>query len=215
MLKVKVFTFNPFDETTYVVYDPGTADAIVIDPGMGTKEELDEFDKYIAESGMNIQGIVNTHMHLDHCFGANYVKDKYGVPVAAHVADAFLGSNIDDQARKFGIRLKGKDVMIDSPLADGDTITIGDDRLEVIHTPGHSPGGICLYSPDGKFLIAGDTLFAGSIGRTDLPGGDYAQLIDSVSSRLFTLPDDTLVLPGHGPTTTIGREKASNPFFRH
>lgn len=213
MLKIKPLVFNPFDETTYIVYNPDTLDAIVIDPGMGTREELDDFDRFISERGLKIQGIVNTHLHLDHCFGANYVKDKYGVPVGAHVADAFLGNNIDDQARKFGIRLKGREVMIDSPLADGDTISIGDDKLEVIHTPGHSPGGICLYSREGKFLIAGDTLFAGSIGRTDLPGGNHSHLINSVRTKLFSLPEDTLVLPGHGPTTTIGQEKHSNPFF--
>lgn len=213
MLKVKAFIFNPFGETTYVVYNPATLDAIVVDPGMGDASENAEFDSFIEEKKLKITGIVNTHMHLDHCFGANYVKDKYGVPVNAHVADAFLGSNIDDQARKFGIRLKGRDVMIDAPLADGDSIAIGDDRLAVIHTPGHSPGGICLYSADGKFLLAGDTLFQGSIGRTDLPGGNHAQLLNSIRTRLFTLPDDTIVLPGHGPATTIGDEKLHNPYF--
>ena len=214
MLHIKQFVFNAFGESTYLVFNPDTLDAIVVDAGMGTPEELDEFDRYIASKHLKLRGIVNTHLHLDHCFGANYVKDKYGVPVSAHVADEFLGNDIDEQARRFGIRLKDKDVMIDAPLSEGDTIQIGDDALEVIHTPGHSPGGICLYSPDGKFLLSGDTLFQGSIGRTDLPGGNHAQLLASVKKKLFTLPDDTLVLPGHGPSTTIGAEKATNPFFR-
>ena len=214
MLHIKQFIFNPFGESTYIVYNPDTLDAIVVDPGMGEKEENDEFDKYITDKNLKLRGIVNTHMHLDHCFGANYVKDKYGVPVSAHVADEFLGNNIDDQARRFGIRLKGKDVMIDAPLADGDTISIGDDTLQVIHTPGHSPGGICLYSADGNFLIAGDTLFQGSIGRTDLAGGNHSQLIASIRNKLLSLPDDTLVLSGHGPSTTIGAEKKYNPYLR-
>lgn len=215
MLQIQVFEFNPFGEITYIIYNPSTLEAIVVDPGMGDRDENEAFDKFISEKGLKIQGIVNTHMHLDHCFGANYVKDKYGVPVNAHTADAFLGSDIDSQARKFGIRLKGRDVMIDAPLADGDTIQIGDDSLKVIHTPGHSPGGICLYSANNRFLISGDTLFQGSIGRTDLPGGDFKQLINSIRTKLLTLPDDTLVLPGHGPATTIGDEKARNLYLRN
>lgn len=213
MLKIEQFEFNPFGELTYLVYNPATHDAVVIDPGMGDQDENDEFDRFVAENRLRIQGIVNTHMHLDHCFGANYVKDKYGVAVNAHVADSFLGSDIDAQAQKFGIHLRGRDVMIDAPLADGDVITVGDDSLKVIHTPGHSPGGICLYSAANKFLISGDTLFQGSIGRTDLPGGNMAQLINSIKTRLMTLPDDTRVYPGHGPSTTIGAEKAHNPFL--
>lgn len=214
MLKIKTFIFNPFGETTYVVFNPVTYDAVVIDPGMGDCEENAAFDAFIADTHLNIQGIVNTHMHLDHCFGANYVRDKYGVAVAAHVADAFLGSNIDDQARKFGVRLKGRDVIIDAPLADGDKIQIGDDSLTVIHTPGHSPGGICLYSPNGGFLIAGDTLFKGSIGRTDLPGGNLNQLLNSIKTRLLSLRGETIVFPGHGPSTTIEDERLHNPFLR-
>lgn len=213
MLKVKQFVFNAFGESTYLVFNPETGDAIVVDPGMGEQEEFEEFDKYVESNGLKLQGIVNTHMHLDHCFGANYVKDKYGVAVSAHPADAFLGNNIDDQAKRFGIRLKRKDVIIDAPLSDGDTITIGDDSLEVIHTPGHSPGGICLYSRNGNFLISGDTLFNGSVGRTDLPGGDYSRLIFSIRKNLMNLPNDTLVLPGHGPATTIGEEKLNNPYL--
>lgn len=213
MLQIKPFEFNPFGEITYLVYDSATRDAIVVDPGMGESEENRLFDEFVSRNGLTLRGIVNTHMHLDHCFGANYVKDKYGVPVNAHVADAFLGSNIDDQARKFGIRLRGKDVMIDAPLADGDTISVGEGTLEVIHTPGHSPGGICLYCKEGNFLLSGDTLFQGSIGRTDLPGGDYNRLINSIRTRLLTLPPDTIVLPGHGAPTTIAQEKAANPFL--
>lgn len=214
MLKIKQFVFNPFGECTYIIADEATGDAVVVDPGMADPAELKRFDEFVEQNGLNIKGIVNTHLHLDHCFGDNYVKDKYGVKVSAHLGDAPLGGSVAEQARRFGMRMNDCDVTIDAPLADGDTITLGDDRLEVIHTPGHSPGGICLYSPTGKFLIAGDTLFKGSIGRTDLEGGNHRQLVDSVRTRLLTLPGDTLVLSGHGPATTIADEKVSNPFLR-
>lgn len=214
MLKVKQFVFNLFGECTYVVSDEDSREAIVVDPGMADPAELARFDKYVEDNNLHLTGVVNTHMHLDHCFGANYVKDRYGIPVRAHADDAFLGNTLAEQALRFGMRAHGGDsVMIDSPLADGDTITLGSDTLEVIHTPGHSPGGICLYSPTGRFLLAGDTLFKGSVGRTDLPGGNARTLAGSIRNRLFTLPADTLVLPGHGPSTTIGHEKATNPFI--
>ena len=213
MLKIKKFIFNPFEESTYVIYNEASRDAIIVDPGMGYPEEIEEIEKYIVDERLKLTGIVNTHLHLDHCFGVNYVKDQYGIPVCAHPADEFLGSDVDAQARKFGMRLKGMDVMIDAPLSDGDTIDLGDDTLKVIHTPGHSPGGICLYSAKDGFLISGDTLFNGSIGRTDLPGGNHLQLISSIKNRLFALPDETTVYPGHGPSTTIGREKRTNPYF--
>ncbi len=213
MLKVKQFVFNPFGECTYVVSDEDSREAIVVDPGMADAAETDRFDRYIEDNKLRITGVVNTHMHLDHCFGANHVKDKYGVPVRAHIADAFLGDTLAEQAMRFGMRSVGDNVVIDTPLSDGDHIVIGADSLEVIHTPGHSPGGICLYSPTGKFLLAGDTLFNGSVGRTDLPGGDARTLVGSVRDKLLKLPADTLVLSGHGPSTTIGHEKATNPFI--
>lgn len=214
MLKVKQFEFNLFGECTYVISDEATGDAIVVDPGMMDDAENRRFDDYVKSNNLRLTGIVNTHLHLDHCFGANYVKGKYGVGVSAHPADGPLGASVAAQAARFGIRADAAPVVIDAELADGDTIALGDDSLKVIATPGHSPGGICLYSPTGKFLIAGDTLFRGSIGRTDLPGGNHRQLLESVSGKLFTLPGDTLVLSGHGPATTIADEKASNPFFR-
>ncbi|MCM1033085.1 MAG: MBL fold metallo-hydrolase [Odoribacter sp.] len=214
MLSIKQFIFNPFGEATYIIYDQKSSDAIVVDPGMVEKAENTRFDKFIEDNNLNITGIINTHLHLDHCFGNNYVKNKYGVPVRAHIADAPLGQNITSQAARFGLPIhSGEPVTIDVPLNQGDTIPLGKDVLHVLHVPGHSPGGIALYSPTGKFVIAGDSLFKGSIGRTDLPGGDHATLIKAVTDKLLTLPDDTLVLSGHGEPTTIGDEKASNPFL--
>lgn len=216
MLKIKQFIFNDFGECTYLIIDEKTLDAIVVDPGMASKDDFKRFDDFVKDNHIKVNQIVNTHLHIDHCFGANYVRDKYGVNVAAHVADAELGDALAQQAKMFGIRGDYGGVMIDAPLADGDTVTVGSEKLQVIHTPGHTQGGICLYSPTGKFLISGDTLFQGTIGRTDHPGGNHEQLMESVNNKLFTLPDDTLVLPGHGGATTIGEEKLHNPFsWRH
>lgn len=212
MLKVASLQNNPFGEHTYVVSNPATRDAIVIDPGMLTPDERQKFDNYIKSNNLNLTGIVNTHLHLDHCFGANYVSDQYGVKLSAHPDDAFLGKSMAEQAAGFGTP-GSNNVNIDVPLHEGNRIEIGDDYLEVIHTPGHTPGGLCLYSPDNKFLISGDTLFKQSVGRTDLPGGNYRSLADSIKNKLFKLPDDTLVLPGHGPHTSIGDEKAMNPYL--
>lgn len=215
MLKVKQFEFNPFGVSTFVVSDEASHEAVVVDPGMIGANEEERLDKYISDNGLKVTGVVNTHLHLDHCFGDNYVRDRYGVSVHAHPADAFLGSDLEGQARLF--HLRGADVRpvdIDVELKQGDTICLGDDSLEVLHVPGHSPGGIALYSPTGKFVIAGDSLFAGSVGRTDLAGGDYATLVDAVRRRLMSLPDDTMVLPGHGRPTTIGDERRFNPFLK-
>lgn len=212
MLKVKQFVFNMFGENTYVVSDPDTCDAAVIDPGMITEEERKEFDRYISDNGLKIIEVINTHMHLDHCFGDNYVKDKYGVKVAANAADAALGANICDQMRRFGLRVRMEGVAIDVNLREGDVIKIGSGELHVIETPGHSPGGICLYCPQGGFLISGDTLFRCGVGRTDLEGGDDRQLWESIRNKLFKLSDDTKVLPGHDRFTTIGDEKRYNRY---
>lgn len=215
MIKVKQFCFNPFAVSTFVVSDSESGDAVAIDPGMINSRERKEFDTYIADNHLNLQQIVNTHLHLDHCFGDNYVSDKYGVKIAAHPADASLGLKLGEQARRFGLKLEGDagKVDIDVPLADGDTITVGQYKLHVLYVPGHSPGSIALYSPEGAFVISGDTLFHRSIGRTDLEGGDLRTLQRSIADKLMTLPGSTRVLPGHDKFTTVDDERRSNPYI--
>lgn len=217
MLKIKKFAFNPFEESTYLVINPADGSTAVVDPGMFSAGEQATLDKFIADNKLTVTQLINTHLHVDHCIGNNYVSTRYGVKAHAHKDDAFLGERVAEQTRSFGVV---KDdgapsaVTIDVELKEGDSIAVGDDKLEVLHVPGHSPGSIALYSPTGGFVLTGDALFASSIGRTDLPGGDMRQLISSIRTRLYTLPDSTVVLPGHGPATTIGAEKKNNPFTR-
>ncbi len=213
MLRVKQFRFSLFGVNTYLAIDEATNEAAVIDPAMADPSEEKRFDDYVRENKLKIIEVINTHLHLDHCFGENYVVDKYGVPVAAHVADQPLALNIDAQRIKFGMRPTGQQVHIDIELKDGDIIKIGESELHVLHVPGHSPGGLALYYKEGNLLFSGDSLFQGSIGRTDLQGGSHSQLINSIRSKLLTLPERTTVLPGHEGPTTIGAEKSHNPYL--
>lgn len=213
MLKVKQFSFNPFGVNTYVIWDEATRLAMVVDPGMTDASERELFDKYITDNGLVIRHIVNTHMHLDHVFGNNYVRDKYGVKIAANPADATLGSSVDGQAAMFGIRVPETfNTEADIALREGDVLTFGDYTFKVIEVPGHSPGGIALYCPEGEFAVVGDSIFAGSIGRTDLPGGDHAALINALRTKILSLPDNTRLLTGHDMSTTVAREK-TNPYI--
>lgn len=213
MLKVKQFQFSLFGVNTYLAIDEATKEAAVIDPSMNDAGEESAFSDYVDSSGIRITQIINTHLHLDHCFGVNYVKSMYNVGLKAHGDDAILGEIVDQQYQMFGMRPKGYKIEIDERLKDHDIIMIGESSLEVIASPGHTLGGIALYSNADKILFTGDTIFNGSVGRTDLPGGNHSQLIHSITSRILSLPSDVRILPGHGPSTTVGYEKAHNPFI--
>lgn len=197
-----------FGENCYVVYDPESRQAMIVDPGMLSESEQQKLSGFISTNNLTVKYLVNTHLHLDHTFGNAYIEKTYGVETRAHPADTQLGASLKRQAELFGIF----DAPIDEigeieTLQDGDTLTLGTNEITVMHTPGHTPGGISLYCPAEGWVITGDTLFAGGgIGRTDLPGGDHARLIDSIKSKLFTLPAETTVIPGHGPISTIGDE---------
>ena len=213
MLKVARFGFYMFGINTYVVYDPEEKEAAIIDPGMSRKQEFDALENFIGREGLKVTHLINTHLHIDHAIADNWVKAKYGVPVEAHADDAMLGERIKQQAQMFGVQAEDVAVEIDRPLKEGDIIKIGSGELKVVHVPGHSPGSICLYDEADGFVIVGDALFQGSIGRTDLPGGNHRQLVDAIKNKLLTLPKETMVLSGHGEATTIGREWESNPYL--
>ncbi len=212
-MKVSRFVFNMFGVNTYVLWDPVSLEAAIVDPGMTSVEEENAIFGFISRNNLRPVHLINTHMHLDHIFGNISAKEKYGLGIMAHPDDDFLGRNLAESAKRFGIRTSTPDHGLDIPLSDGQTLYLGQEPIRVIAVPGHSPGSVALYCPDSGFMFTGDALFNGSIGRTDLPGGDHATLVRSVTERLLSLPDSTVVLPGHGPETTIGREKQSNPYL--
>lgn len=212
-MKVSRFVFNMFGVNTYVVWDPESHEAAIIDPGMIDEAEERALDTFIEREKLNPVMLLNTHSHLDHIFGNAHIKTKYGLDIKAHTADRFLADDVEGQARKFGGLYSKASIGIDLELNDGDTLYLGKEQIEVIAVPGHSPGGVAFYCPDSGFVITGDALFAGSIGRTDLPGGDYARLIASIRSRLLSLPPSTVILPGHGGESTIEHETHSNPYL--
>lgn len=211
MTTIKTFVFNPFQENTFLLYDE-TRECIIIDAGCNEKHEFDEIDRFIAENKLILKSIVNTHCHIDHIMGNAYLVDKYKVPSAANKEDMPLLERSNDMALAFGFNVQEPPVP-NQFVNEGEKITFGNTELEVKHVPGHSPGSIALYCEKDKFVIVGDVLFSGSIGRTDLPGGDYDTLIASINDKIFTLPNETQVYPGHGEKTTVKQEKSTNPFF--
>lgn len=213
MLKIAKFTFYMFGINTYVVFDPEEKEAAIIDPGMSRPEEFDAMEKFIAREDLKITHLINTHLHIDHAIADSWVSDKYGVPVEGHADDRTLGLILAQQAQRFGIKGVDLRVEIGHELRDGDIVKIGRGSLKVLHVPGHSQGSIALYDEADRFVIVGDTLFEGSIGRTDLMGGNHRQLVDAIKNKLLTLPRDTMVYSGHGDPTTIGREADSNPYL--
>ena len=212
-MKVSRFIFNMFGINTYIMWDPATLEAAIIDPGMIDIDEEQALYDFISRNSLRPVHLINTHMHLDHIFGNLKVKEKYGLDIKAHPDDDFLGKSLSESVRRFNLRIPVSDHGVDIALKDGETLYLGKEPVKVISVPGHSPGSIALYCPESGIVITGDALFRGSIGRTDLPGGNHATLIRSVTDRLLTLPDSTTVLPGHGPETTVGEEKRSNPYL--
>lgn len=192
-----------------IVGDEVSHEAMVVDPGADVEDVIAILDRYL----LKVTRIVITHAHIDHIGGAQKLRELTGAPVYMHEADSVLASALDLQASWLGIETP-PDPGIDTAAKEGDVLRTGDVEAHVLHTPGHTQGGISLYFPRENKLIAGDTLFEGSVGRTDLPGGDSRQIQDSIRSKLYKLPDETAVIAGHGGTTTIGREKRTNPFVR-
>jgi hydroxyacylglutathione hydrolase len=211
MIKVNTFTFNPFQENTYLLSDH-TKKCKVIDPGMNSDEERKEFDQFLIAHDLVLEAIVNTHCHVDHVLGCKYLKEKYNVPFCIHRQELQMLENVQLFGEYFGLETEPPPAP-DEFISENDLLTIGDSKLKIIHVPGHSEGSLVFYSLEDGFLIAGDVLFRGSIGRTDLPGGDYNTLIYSIRSKILTLPLNTRVFPGHGPYTTVENESKTNPFL--
>lgn len=210
-MQVASFTFNDFSENTYVLYDE-TGECAIVDPGCFKAHEREELTSFIAQHQLKPVLLLNTHCHIDHILGNAYIAQKYKLPLHLHKEELQTYHDTGRWSMMFGIVV---DEIPESQvyIAEGDTLTFGNTRLEVLFTPGHSIASLSFYDRAGSQLISGDVLFYQSIGRTDLPGGDFDTLVNSIRTRLFVLPDDTRVYSGHGPQTTIGYEKKHNPFL--
>ncbi len=210
MLQVKKFTFNPFAENTYVLFDE-TNESIIIDPGCYEKAEQQELVDFIEENKLVVKKLINTHCHIDHVLGNAFVKDKFKVQLYIHPIEEALLRAVSSYASNYGFH-QYQNSTPDVFISEDDVVDFGNQKLQILFVPGHSPGHIAFYDSASKSLIGGDVLFENSIGRSDLPGGNFNTLINSIHEKFFTLPDDVTVYCGHGEETSIGFEKRTNPF---
>lgn len=212
MMTIQTFTFNAYSENTYVLYDE-TKECVIIDPGMYDGHEQTELVNFIKMNDLNPVLLLNTHCHLDHVFGNKFVFDQWGLRPQFHEGELPILQAIPAYAPQMGFTRYELSPLPEVFLPESGTIRFGVSSLAIIFSPGHSPAHVCFYSEENKLLIGGDVLFYNSIGRTDLPGGNHQQLINNIKEKLFALPHDVQVYPGHGPATSIGFEKQHNPFL--
>ena len=212
-MTIKSFTFNGFAENTYVLADPATRQCVILDPGCYTAAEQRELQAYIAAENLTPALLLNTHAHIDHVLGNAFVLRTWpGLPFLLHPLDLPILRAVPAYAGPYGFGAY-EPAEPTGELAGGQVVSFGEIELEVRFTPGHAPGHVVFYHRASQAVIGGDVLFRGSVGRTDLPGGDHETLIQSIRAELLTLPDTTVVYPGHGPATTVGEERRSNPFL--
>ncbi len=211
MIKVRFFTFSPVQENTYVLYNEQNK-AIIIDPGCYFTAEQETLKKFIEDTQLEPVRLLNTHCHLDHVFGNKWVSETWNLELHLHAGEEQMLKLAPLSGEKWGLPFQNYSGPLHF-LEEGDTIQLGNDTLKVILAPGHSPASICFYCEEQGFLVGGDVLFRESIGRTDLPGGNHETLLKNIREKLFVLPDEVVVYPGHGPSTTIGYEKTHNPFL--
>jgi glyoxylase-like metal-dependent hydrolase (beta-lactamase superfamily II) len=212
MISIKSFTFNPFQENTYIAYDE-TKECIIVDPGCYDENENSILKSFIEKENLKPIALVNTHCHLDHVFGNKFVADTYNLSPVMHKLDVPMLEYAPLAATKYGVHL-GELPEVNDFIEEGDIVKFGNSEFEVLFTPGHAPGHICLVNKAENITLSADVLFHLSIGRTDLPMGDHETLLNSIRTKLFVLNDEMVVYPGHGPKTSIGFEKANNPFLK-
>lgn len=210
-MTIRRFTVSPFQENTYVCHDDGSA--VLIDPGTSNASERQEVLDYIEENDLRMEHLLLTHAHIDHILGCRFFADHFGQSFKMHAADVPLLENAREQGRLFNVPIE-QPPSPETLLDEGDTVSVGRSSWEILHCPGHSPGSICFYDRAQGFVICGDTVFQGSIGRTDLWQASSEQLLHSIAEKLLVLDDETVLYPGHGPKTTVGEERVSNPFLQ-
>lgn len=212
-MKIKVFEFNPIAVNTYVLYDK-TGECVIVDAACFHPDEQRALLNFILDKNLIVKHLLSTHLHFDHIFGVNFIEKQFNVKMEAHKADEFLLDSMDKQLAMFGFTPNSKlTPTIGKYIDENDIIEFGNQKLTIIHIPGHSPGSIVFYSEEDNFAISGDVLFNGSIGRTDLLQGNHDELIEGIKTKLLTLPGKTIIYPGHGPATSIEKELRSNPFL--
>lgn len=211
MLQIKSFVFSPIQENTYLLYNE-TKECVIIDPGCYFDEEKEILQSFIEKMGLKPVMLVNTHCHLDHVFGNKFIAETYNLTLQLHEKEKEILAFAPASGLMYNMPFDNYKGDFNT-LKEGDTISMGEDLLQILEAPGHSPGSICFYCKEQNFIISGDVLFFRSIGRTDLPKGDHATLLNSIRTKLFTLPDQTVVYSGHGEKTLIGDEKKNNPFL--
>jgi len=212
MLTIETFTFNPYQENTYLLIDQ-EGNCVIIDPGMHSLQEQSYFKDFIVNNNLKPTLLLNTHCHIDHVLGNHFIHENWGLIPNFHEFEVPVLVSVENYAPQMGFRYETSPIP-ETFLQDKEIIEFGGHKIEAIFAPGHSPGHLCYYIADQKILIGGDVLFQNSIGRTDLPGGDHQTLLNSIQKRIYRLPENVEVYPGHGPTTTIGFEKKTNPFVR-
>tara|TARA_B100001287_G_C22677294_1_gene528377 strand:+ start:377 stop:1015 length:639 start_codon:yes stop_codon:yes gene_type:complete len=212
-MQIQVFTFNQFFENTIIVFDK-TKECVIIDPGCYTISEKDTLQKYISTNNLIPVKLINTHCHIDHILGNNFIAKTYDLELETNANDMELIKSSNEIAQLYGFTDYEMSPLPKKFLNEGDTLEFGNSQFKILFTPGHAPGHISLYSEKDGLLISGDVLFNNSIGRTDLPGGNYDLLIESIKNKILTLNDNTIVYCGHGPSTTIGNERLNNPFLK-
>jgi hydroxyacylglutathione hydrolase len=211
MIVIEKFIFNDFQVNTFILWDK-TKDCLIVDPGCYTPEEKNDLVQYLNKNKLKPVKIINTHCHVDHILGNAFIFKTFNIPTAAHKDEQYLLERVVESGQMFGFMVE-RPPDINEYLEENSIVRFGKSKLNILHVPGHSRGSIALYSPDQKFIIAGDVLFYGGIGRTDLPGGNYNTLIGSIKTKILTLPGEVIIHPGHGPSTTVKAETDTNPFL--
>ena len=209
----KAFTFNPVGENTYLIWDEESREAAIIDAGMSNNRENAIISEFITKENLQLKYALQTHMHFDHIWGLSYIQDTYGLKPLCHAAEESIYRDVPEMTSMFRLSMNWNLPVVERYINEGDTFQLGNTTIKVLYTPGHTPGGLSYYIESAHTLFTGDTLFKGSIGRTDLPGGNLSVEIDSIKNKIITLPSETIIYSGHGPESNIGWELKNNPYL--